>query len=375
MWLAPAVVPAQGRTPIAHSLELAVLQLPAVTTIEGVRHLVYELHITNLRSIDVVLTRLEVLDADRSVVLGAFQDAALQAALGRPGFAKSPADPRQLAAGMRAVFYAWMPLGDAAAPLALSHRVEGELIRPTGRERSVTQGGRTGVRRDQVLVLGPPLQGGRWVAVYGPSIDRGHRRFVYTTDGRSRIPARFAVDWMKLGDDNAFVPADRTKVASWYGYGANVLAVADATVADARDDIPEDAPITDTPAPVALENASGNYVALDLGGGRFAFYEHLKPGSIKVKAGKRVRRGDVIAQLGNTGSSSSGPHLHFHVSDSNALLGAEGMPFVFDRFEVLGGFQFPDPDAVASSAIVPLAKGLDPRRRRELPAPNAIVRF
>jgi murein DD-endopeptidase MepM/ murein hydrolase activator NlpD len=225
-------------------------------------------------------------------------------------------------------------------------------------------------------VLGPPVRAGRWVAVYGPAAERGHRRFLYTIDGRARIPARFAIDWLKLGDDNAFSHGDPTQLTSWYGYGADVLAVADATVADAHDDIAADTPVSSSaPAPIALENASGNYVVLDLGGGRYAFYEHLKPGTIRVAPGARVRRGDVIALLGNTGSSSAGPHLHFHVADANASLGAEGVPYGFDRFDSLGEFQFPDAATGAPARISPRAAGVGSTRRRELPAPNAVVRL
>ena len=90
-----------------------------------------------------------------------------------------------------------------------------------------------------------------------------------------------------------------------------MLAVADGTIVAAVDDTSDR-----TPQPVPPESASGNYVALDVGGGRFAFYEHLQQGSIVVKPGQRVSRGDVIAKLGSSGSTSIGPHLHFHVADA-----------------------------------------------------------
>jgi Peptidase family M23 len=54
---------------------------------------------------------------------------------------------------------------------------------------------------------------------------------------------------------------------------------------------------------------------LDLGQGKFAFYEHLKSGSVVVRKGQHVKKGQTIAALGYTGQST-GPHLHFHVADS-----------------------------------------------------------
>src|SRR3546814_7386768 len=78
------------------------------------------------------------------------------------------------------------------------------------------------------------------------------------------------------------------------------------------------------PVPYTTLFRSGNACALDLGDGRHAFYEHLKPGSIRVVPGQRVRRGEVIAELGFTGDST-GPHLHFHVADAPSPLGAEGL--------------------------------------------------
>lgn len=361
----PAIVP---------SLELAVLQPPALVTILGTAHLVYELHITNLAATDVELTRIDVLDGERAAVLGAFHDQSLREALGRPGLAASTADRRLLGAGLRAVLYTWLPVS-GPIPTSVAHRLEFDVVRPTGREHVTMQGGRASPHRGPGLVLGLPVRAGRWVAVYGPSAERGHRRFLYTVDGRARIPARFAIDWLKLGDDDAFSHGDPTQLTNWYGYGADVLAVADATVADARDDIAADTPVSSSaPAPIALENASGNYVVLDLGGGRYAFYEHLKPGPVRVVPGARVRRGDVIGLLGNTGSSSAGPHLHFHIADTNASLGAEGVPYGFDRFDSLGEYQFADAATGAPARISPRAAGAASTRRRELPAPNAVVR-
>lgn len=56
---------------------------------------------------------------------------------------------------------------------------------------------------------------------------------------------------------------------------------------------------------------------------------------MRVKVGDRVRKGQVIGLLGNSGNAV-GPRLHFHIGDANSLNGSEGIPFVFDSFEIVG---------------------------------------
>jgi murein DD-endopeptidase MepM/ murein hydrolase activator NlpD len=79
--------------------------------------------------------------------------------------------------------------------------------------------------------------------------------------------------------------------------------------------IPENVPLSPTHAvPMTLETAAGNHVILSLRNGHYAFYAHLQPGSIRIKPGDRVRRGQVLGLLGNSGNSNA-PHLHFHISN------------------------------------------------------------
>lgn len=59
---------------------------------------------------------------------------------------------------------------------------------------------------------------------------------------------------------------------------------------------------------VGYATASGNYVKVDHGNGIVSYYCHLS--EAKCIVGQKVNQYDVIALSGNTGSRTTGPHLH-----------------------------------------------------------------
>lgn len=85
-----------------------------------------------------------------------------------------------------------------------------------------------------------------------------------------------------------------------------------------------------------MANLAGNFIIIDLGDGQYAQYAHLQPGSVRVKAGDRVRKGTVVARVGNSGDARV-PHLHFQVATGVDLLDGEGLPYLIDRFRVRVG--------------------------------------
>ncbi len=74
--------------------------------------------------------------------------------------------------------------------------------------------------------------------------------------------------------------------------------------------------------------ANANVVQIMHDDGTFAVYAHLNRGSIRVRPGDTVRRGELIAASGNTGFST-GPHLHFAVL-RNAGMRLESVPVLFE---------------------------------------------
>ena len=85
------------------------------------------------------------------------------------------------------------------------------------------------------------------------------------------------------------------------GYGATISAVADGKVIKV---------VTPVPGKNTGGTGYGNYVIIDHGGGITTLYGHCK--NVYVKVGQTVSRGQKIATVGSTGSST-GPHLHFEV--------------------------------------------------------------
>jgi murein DD-endopeptidase MepM/ murein hydrolase activator NlpD len=155
-----------------------------------------------------------------------------------------------------------------------------------------------------------------------------------------------------------------------------VLAVADARVARVVDGLPEQVPGA-LPAVIALNEADGNHVILDLGSGRFVLYAHMIPGSITVTEGDRVRRGEVLGHLGNSGNSSA-PHLHLHVQSAPPTAAANGLPYVIDGYDLIAKIPsteaFDEAEATGEPAeVVPVE--FPGAHVNDLPLDQSIVRF
>jgi murein DD-endopeptidase MepM/ murein hydrolase activator NlpD len=169
----------------------------------------------------------------------------------------------------------------------------------------------------------------------------------------SVISRRYAFDWVQVQNGEMHA-GDESSNTSYFGYGEALVAVADGVVVSVMDEVPENLPGRAPALPITLANTTGNKVVLDIGEGHYAHYMHLKDGSLRVKAGDRVRRGQALGVIGNSGDSFL-PHLHFEVTTSPAALAGEGVPYVFESFQVIseeGGA------SVTHSTELPLEKML-----------------
>jgi hypothetical protein len=222
-------------------------------------------------------------------------------------------------------------------PPRVVHRLSLQVAAAPPDQQQLTEDevGETNVDHRNVVMIGPPLKGSNYVAADSccdaPHI---HRKSPLPINGQFTLAQRYAVDYEQLDADNRIYSGDKADLNSYTIYGKEALAVADGTVVKVTDGYPEQNPGV-FPKGISLDEADGNAVILDIGGGNYALYGHFQPGSIPVKEGDRVKRGDVVGLVGSSGNSLA-PHLHFHVMDSPQSLASNGLPYGIDSFTVTG---------------------------------------
>ncbi len=171
-----------------------------------------------------------------------------------------------------------------------------------------------------------PFDGTWYVAAEHGYLDP-HKRF---------LAEAFAYDFLQIGSNGKSYQRDGRSNADYYAYGKKVLAAKDGTVVSVRGDMAENIPGETT----NVATPSGNVVIIDHGNNQFGYYAHLKPFTVTVKAGARVRAGEVLGEVGNSGDSPE-PHLHFHVMNNADPTLADGIPVVFENWKAQSYSRFP----------------------------------
>lgn len=311
---------------------------PVVFPGAGRNYLVYELHLQNFSTAPMTVRGIDVLNADGAVdaPIARFNETQVNALLRPIGSddlqhhtARKGDAHRRMAGGQGALAFLCLAFdGDVPIPGKLRHRV---LL-----DGAVAEGPLLQTRRTVLPVFGRPVAGTDWIAAHGPSLTSHHRMGVMVAGGQAQLSRRFAFDFRKMKAGVSF-SGDARDVRAHYVYGEKVFAVADGTVAVARDGFPDNIPRTAagfTPAlPVTLDNLAGNTVVIALGDGQFASYAHLQPGSVQVKPGQRVKRGQWLGRVGNSGDARE-PHLHFQLTSNADILASEGAPYVFEQYRM-----------------------------------------
>jgi hypothetical protein len=375
LWMALVPWPAQANSAPALSLSAAVLSPARVVPLsDGTWRAVYELVLTNTGAAAFAVGEVEVRDAGwPDVIVSRLGHAHVAGSLLLPDGRKGGT----LAAAESALLLFEVPFADRGSiPAEIEHRFVLRPAAPKSPAQAFDKLAKTALDRRSPLVIGAPLRGSPWVA-QGSCCESYHRRALLPVDGQLYAAQRYAVDWIRIDEGERLAAGDTTRNSSYPGFGAEVLAVADATVIRVTNGQP-DQPPGNASGNAHAPGAEGNSVVIDLGDGHFALYAHLQKDSIQVREGDRITRGQVIAKVGNSGHSGA-PHLHFQVMDRPHPYAANGLPWVIDSFERYGSVQSKDDlKSELRSPQLPARVNLLPapvRHVDQLPANLLIVGF
>lgn len=341
---------------------------------DGADHLEYDLIITNAYPAPVTLTSIEV-RADGATLLSLEGDTLLQAT--QPFIGLTQTSPIPTSGVVAVVMDVAVPRDLAVT--SLSHHIAYD-IPPDDPTRSIlseyaVDGPELTVSPQEAIVISPPLLGTEWVAYNGCCPPSSlHRSLRLAADGaRVAKSETFAIDWIRLQDGAPFM-GDGAQPEQWFGFGAEVLAVADGTVVFTRNHMPEEMPMAPVQHVKHPGDYGGNQIILEIAPGVYAFYAHLQPGSVSVAAGDVVTAGQPMALLGNTGNTTA-PHLHFGLLDAPDALTGNSLPMVFTSYTLTGQFGVSaDPEGSATPVVAVTAQEPE-EQTNTLPLDMSIVTF
>jgi hypothetical protein len=332
-------LPTAGMSPISALAVTVATSARALPGSDGRTHVAYDLLSTNSTPVTVTLTGVYVTTSDGRA-LATLTGAALAAASHPVGAMNTPSAVLPSSATFATMVDVTLP--DGVNPKELSNRVTYDVpadLPPTFRAllgplREV-RGPQVAVDQTPPVVIAPPLTGPGWVSSNGccavPTSQ--HRISLLPANGEWRKQELYAVDWGQL-QNGGYCTGDCTTLADFPFFGAPLLAVGNGVVVQASDGL-VDNPTMTPPPPTQPSDFTGNRVVIELRPGVYAFYAHLERGSVAVAVGDRVKTGQQIGRLGNSGNSF-GPHLHFSMLDGPDYFQANSIPFVLDTFSLAG---------------------------------------
>ena len=124
---------------------------------------------------------------------------------------------------------------------------------------------------------------------------------------------------------------DGSKNEDYFCFGREILAPADGLVVEAIDGVRDNTPGSMNPYCLV-----GNCVVIQHRTNEFSVLAHFQRGTLAVKSGDRVQRGQLLGKCGNSGNSSE-PHLHYHLQHSAIFQDALGIKCVFDKVSLIRG--------------------------------------
>jgi hypothetical protein len=189
---------------------------------------------------------------------------------------------------------------------------------------------------------------GAWYTITGGD-DREHN-YLATSP-----PMRWGYVFTRLTDEDGKPSrhsGDGKALTDYPCYGSPILAPADGSIVELFSDAPDNKPGEPLPQPFL-----GNHLVLQTAPDAFLYLGYLKQDSLTVKLGEQVKRGQKLAECGNSGTASY-PQVHVHLQHSKEFPIAEGLPLRFDCYAVSNGKNTRDGMPIGSGDPLNLDAGL-----------------
>ena len=321
------------------------LTTPApVEMTDGKVHLTYELVLTNAAPIPFRVDKIELHDAATSALVpnttGRVDITPLAGGTEAEGTTDPGAGNTSATIPPGTTYVAWVDVvfpQRSAVPTTIEHVVTGAVLPPNGPPvPAELRIGRTDTATDGPVVLGAPVPPGIWYMSEGCCADdTHHRRGLGPINGELSVPQRFAIDFYKLDEQHRTWVGDPSKLESFLTYRVPILSAAAGTVVAALDGFANTTALPNPPKPPPINETVGNHVIVKVADGVYVLYAHMDPGSVAVRVGDQVTRGQQLGLIGSSGNSTT-PHLHFQILTLPTYFPADSKPFAFDSFTLLG---------------------------------------
>lgn len=314
---------------------------------DGKYHLAYELVLTNSAPVTASVEWVKTKDAKTGEVVGSIAGARLADRMARLGdITGEPSGEGSVKIESGEVALVFLDVtfekrGDV--PRTIKHTVKTTFDLSSGTfnnlfpAETINSGARIRVIQEAPTVLSPPLQGKNWVVANGCCNLTPHRGAMIALNQRLVATERYAIDYFRADNKGRLVlPSEENdKNTDFPAFDEPLFAAADGEVVKVVGKYPNEKPGVLNPD-YTYKDAGGNHVIIDIGDGKYLLYAHIKPGSIEVKEGQRVKSGQMIARLGNSGNTSA-PHLHIQLQNVPTFpFSGDVLPYTFDKFEYQG---------------------------------------
>lgn len=143
------------------------------------------------------------------------------------------------------------------------------------------------------------------------------------------ISQRYAYDFEIRKDDLPY-HTDPVKCENYYSYLEDVIAPQDGYVVDIVNEYENTRITKDRVTRNDIKDPRGNYIVIKHKYGEHSVICHIEKDTFKVNIGDIIKKGQVIAKVGNSGNTN-GPHIHYQVQKGYDFGNSKGLIIRFEN--------------------------------------------